>query len=414
MKEAIQTLITSDKMAHAFEYLKQDEAHTIDQQIELVQISSFSPFEEKRAIRFKELLTEADLDPVMDEVHNVYAHIHGTGNGPTLYVSAHLDTVFPPETPLPVKREGTKIYAPGIGDDTRGLAEILTLARAIKESGLKPVGDIIIGGNVGEEGLGDLRGMRHFFSQNADKVDGFISVDGAGCLICHGGTGSHRYEVTFRGPGGHSFGAFGLVNPIFAMGRAISYISELRTPREPKTTFSVGVVNGGTSINAIAYECSMLVDIRSNGLKELEELDAKLQDCIKRAVKDENNRWETERSYEESKDSFDHNGRITVEVKQIGNRPAGSQPKDCEIVSAAAAAFEACNETVEYDANIPISLGIPAICVGGGGKGGACHSVDEWYDSKDAYKGSQRVLAAIFALVGLDGVSEPLLSRRKK
>ena len=187
MKEAIQTLITSDKMAHAFEYLKQDEAHTIDQQIELVQISSFSPFEEKRAIRFKELLTEAGLDPVMDEVHNVYAHIHGTGNGPTLYVSAHLDTVFPPETPLPVKREGTKIYAPGIGDDTRGLAEILTLARAIKESGLKPVGDIIIGGNVGEEGLGDLRGMRHFFSQNADKVDGFISVDGAGCLICHGG-----------------------------------------------------------------------------------------------------------------------------------------------------------------------------------------------------------------------------------
>ena len=379
MKEAIQTLLKSDKMAHAFEYLKQDEAHTIDQQIELVQISSFSPFEEKRAIRFKELLTEAGLDPVMDEVHNVYAHIHGTGNGPTLYVSAHLDTVFPPETPLPVKREGTKIYAPGIGDDTRGLAEILTLARAIKESGLKPVGDIIIGG-----------------------------------------TGSHRYEVTFRGPGGHSFGAFGLVNPIFAMGRAISYISELRTPREPKTTFSVGVVNGGTSINAIAYECSMLVDIRSNGLKELEELDAKLQECIKRAVEDENNRWETERSYEESKDSFDHNGRITVDVKQIGNRPAGSQPKDCEIVSATASAFQACGEDVEFesagstDANIPISLGIPAICVGGGGKGGACHSVDEWYDSKDAYKGSQRVLAAIFALVGLDGVSEPLLSRRKK
>jgi len=146
------------------------------------------------------------------------------------------------------------------------------------------------------------------------------------------------------------------------MGRAISYISELRTPREPKTTFSVGVVNGGTSINAIAYECSMLVDIRSNGLKELEELDAKLQECIKRAVEDENNRWETERSYEESKDSFDHNGRITVDVKQIGNRPAGSQPKDCEIVSATASAFQACGEDVEFesagstDANIPISL----------------------------------------------------------
>ena len=251
-------------------------------------------------------------------------------------------------------------------------------------------------------------------------VDLLCPYQKGGKIGLFGGTGSHRYEVTFRGPGGHSFGAFGLVNPIFAMGRAISYISELRTPREPKTTFSVGVVNGGTSINAIAYECSMLVDIRSNGLKELEELDAKLQECIKRAVEDENNRWETERSYEESKDSFDHNGRITVEVKQIGNRPAGSQPKDCEIVNATASAFQACGEDVEFesagstDANIPISLGIPAICVGGGGKGGACHSVDEWYDSKDAYKGSQRVLAAIFALVGLDGVSEPLLSRRKK
>ena len=123
MKEAIHTLLKSDKMVQAFKYLKNDETHTIDQQIELVQISSFSPFEEKRAARFKELLTEAGLDPVMDEVHNVYAHIHGTGDGPTLYVSAHLDTVFPPETPLPVKREGTKIYAPGIGDDTRGLAD---------------------------------------------------------------------------------------------------------------------------------------------------------------------------------------------------------------------------------------------------------------------------------------------------
>ena len=147
MKEAIQKLLQSEKMVHAFEYLKNDESHAIDQQIELVQISSFSPFEEKRATRFKELLTEAGLDPVMDEVHNVYAHIHGTGDGPTLYVSAHLDTVFPSETPLPVRREGTKIYAPGIGDDTRGLAEILTMARAITKSGLKPVGDIIIGGH---------------------------------------------------------------------------------------------------------------------------------------------------------------------------------------------------------------------------------------------------------------------------
>lgn len=203
------------------------------------------------------------------------------------------------------------------------------------------------------------------------------------------------------------------------MGRAISYISELRTPREPKTTFSVGVVNGGTSINAIAYECSMLVDIRSNGLKELEELDAKLQECIKRAVEDENNRWETERSYEESKDSFDHNGRITVEVKQIGNRPAGSQPKDCEIVSATASAFQACGEDVEFESAGSTDANIPTASESRDlrrrrRKSGACHSVDEWYDSKDAYKGSQRVLAAIFALVGLDGVSEPLLSRRKK
>lgn len=421
MKDQIKTLAQSEAMKAAFDYLKQDEAHTLEQQIELVQISAFHMQEENRARHFKKLLEEAGYEAHMDEVCNVYTRIPGTGDGPTVYVSAHLDTVFPPETPLNVTREGNIIRVPGIGDDTRGLAEVLTLARAIHETGLKPVGDIIIGGNVGEEGLGDLRGIRHFFSKNADQVDGFLSVDGAGCLICYGATGSHRYEVTFRGPGGHSFGAFGMVNPIHAMGRAISYISELRTPKEPKTTFSVGVVNGGTSVNAIAYECTMLIDMRSNGLEALEDLDARVHECIQKAVEDENNRWEVERTYEaDGFGDFDREGRITVEMKPIGNRPAGSQPKDCELVSVVGAAYAELGETPDYmpagstDANIPISLGIPAACIGAGGIGGACHSIDEWYDSTDSYRGAQRNLLAIFALAGLDGVIEPGLSKRER
>ena len=322
------------------------------------------------------------------------------------------------DTPLIERREGEKIFVPGISDDTRCLAEILSVMRAIKAAELTPVGDIIIGANVGEEGLGNLRGVRNFFRNNADKVDGFITVDGAGTGICIGAVGSLRYKVTFSGPGGHSNGAFGLVNPIHAMGRAIAYISEMRAPQEPRTTFCVGVVEGGTSVNSIAGSCSMLMDIRSVSQEELLKLDAKFKECVQKAVKDENDRWEEERNSPFA--HFDTSARIEVTIEEIGNRPAGMQTENDDIVRIVKEAYEAVGVTIPYmgaastDANIPISLGIPAVAVSGGGKSGNAHNVEEWFDPTDAYLGVQRILLTLFSMVGLSGVSEALLPVRGK
>jgi len=421
MKDSIKALYDSPAMQKAFAFLKEDDAHTLEQQLELVVIPAFSLYEEQRALHFQQLIEAEGFEAHMDEVCNVYTTIPGTGGGPTVYISAHLDTVFPPETPLDIKYDGPKINVPGIVDDTRGLADILTLLRAIREAGLKPVGDIIIGGNVGEEGLGNLYGMRNFFKHNADKVDGFMSVDGAGTNIYYGGTGSYRYKVTFKGPGGHSNGAYGLVNPIHALGRAIAYISELRAPKFPKTTHCVGVIEGGTSVNSIAYECSLLMDMRSNGKAALDAVDAEFMACIQKAVDDENARWVEERKYPEmGLSTFDVDARITADLDKRGDRPVGEQPVDCDIVQIIAAAYTQNGDKPSYrdygstDANIAISLGIPGVALARGGKSGNSHSILEWFDPTDAYKGPQRQLVALFALVGLDGVSAPLLPVRDK
>jgi tripeptide aminopeptidase len=422
MEQKVKELRDSVKMQEAFAFVKKDAEHTLEQQLKLVKIPSFSNHEEEKAKYFKKLIEAEGCNAEMDDVWNVFTRIKGTGEGPTVYITAHTDTVFPLDTPLEITEKDGRYTCPGIGDDTRGLAEILSILRTIKKCSLKPKGDIIIGSNVGEEGLGNLKGMRNFFKNHAEEVDGFISIDGVGSVIIYGGTGSLRYRVTFRGPGGHSYGAFGLVNPIFAMGRAISNISEIRTPLSPKTTFCVGVVKGGTSVNSIASECSMLVDMRSDGQKELDELHQKFQDCIKKAVEDENNRWTEERKAKQGGMGwcFDRDARITVKVELLGNRPVGNQPIACPIVQVAADACNVMGTAPEYmsngstDANIPISLGIPAIAVNGGGKSAGMHSTKEWFEPKDAYIGVQRNLLTLFALTGLDGASEPMLAKRKR
>ncbi len=418
MRNTITTLLNSDKMKKAFEYAKLDEENTLSQTLELAAIPAFSNYEKERSNHFKALLENEGFVAVQDEVDNVYTIIKGEGCGPTVYITAHLDTVFPMDTDLTQRREGNKIFVPGITDDTHCVAEILSILRCIKNADLKPVGDIIIGANVGEEGLGNLRGMRNFFKDNKDKVDGFITIDGAGEGVCIGAIGSLRYKVTFSGPGGHSNGAFGLVNPIHAMGRAISYISDLKVPQEPKTTFCVGVVEGGTSVNSIAANCSMLMDIRSISQEELLKLDEKFKECIQKAVDDENARWEEERNSPNA--HFDTSARITADIQEIGNRPAGMQSENDPIVKIAKESYEAVGVTIPYmgamstDANIPISLGIPALAVSGGGKGGNAHNTEEWFDPTDAYLGVQRLLLTLFSMVGLSGVSEALLPVREK
>jgi tripeptide aminopeptidase len=289
-------------------------------------------------------------------------------------LSGHLDTVFPEGTDVTVRRQGTRISGPGIGDDCRGLAVVLAVARAFQGAGVRTDGTVIFAGTVGEEGPGNLRGVRHLFERElAGRIDYFITVDGAGLGISSRAVGSNRYRVTFSGPGGHSYGAFGMPNPIHALGRAIAGIAALQVPSDPRTTFNVGVVEGGTSVNSIPYRASMDVDMRSESAQVLAVLDAGVQRIVTEAAAAENARWP------------ESSARVTVKVDTIGIRPAGSQPDSAAIVRAA---FDAARElgfptrTVasSTDANIPISLGLPGIRIGGGGRGAGAHSLDEWYD----------------------------------
>jgi tripeptide aminopeptidase len=304
-----------------------------------------------------------------------------------------------------VREKDGKLYAPGISDNSRGLAALLSILRAFPAAGIKTAGDILFCGNVGEEGLGDLRGVKALFRDHK-HIDGFISIDSAGTgSIIFRGTGSHRYEITYKGPGGHSYSAFGLPSATHALGRAVAKIADLKTPQKPKTTFTVGTVRGGTSVNSIAAEASMQVDMRSNREKELSELEARFLDIVKAAAAEENARWGSD--------------KMTVQINRVGGRPAGSQPPDAVIVQAAWASAEAMGqkpklaEAGSTDSNLPISLGIPAITVGGGGKDGRTHSPAEWFDPADAYLGPQRIFLTIIGLVGLEGVSPPLLPRRE-
>jgi di/tripeptidase len=265
---------------------------------------------------------------------------------------------------------------------------------------------VLFVGTVGEEELGNLRGVKALFRDHAD-IDGFISIDGLGITrIVNQATGSHRYEMIFRGPGGHSFQEFGLPSAIHAMGRAIAKISELQTPSEPKTTFTVGTVVGGTSVNAIAAEARMAIDMRSDSTEELLKLEARLLDLVKDAVREENARWNSD--------------KVAVEIKLIGDRPAGIVAMDSPIIQATqrAVAVVTRGPRVTFagsstDSNWAMSRGIPAVTIGGGGEGGNWHSRNEWYRPVDAYYGPQHALLAILVLTGLEGVTKPALQTRR-
>lgn len=385
-------------------YLESDQDNTLFDQKEICAIPA-PPFKEKvRGEYYLQRLSALRLKDVrMDTEGNVLGMRPGTGNGPTLVVTAHLDTVFPEGTDTTVKEKEGKLYAPGIADDTRSLAALLSIVRAFNKTNISTVGDIIFCGTVGEEGLGDLRGVKALFRDNKN-IDGFISLDGTGATgIKYLATGSHRYRITYQGPGGHSFVAFGLPSATHALGRAIAKIADLQTPKEPKTTFTVGTIRGGSSVNAIAGEASMEVDMRSNSPEELLKLELQLLECVQKAVQEENTRW--------------NSNKIKVDIKLIGDRPAGTQPKDAIIVQAAWSATQSIGENPELcqasstDSNLPISLHIPAITIGGGGIAGGTHSIHEWFDPTDAYKGVQRAFLTILGLVGVDGISLPILSK---
>src|SRR5215218_1513519 len=408
MDAALVTLLGNAKVVKTLEALKADDARALEEQKRITEIPA-PPFKEKvRAEYYLKRMQELGLkDAAIDGEGNVIALRKGRGGGrPKLVVSAHLDTVFPEGTDVSVKEKDGVILAPGIGDDSRGLAALLSLIKCINANDVATVGDLLLVGTVGEEELGNLRGVKALFRDHAD-IDGFISIDGLGISrAVNQSTGSHRYEMIFTGPGGHSFQEFGLPSAIHAMGRAIAKISELQPPANPKTTFTVGTVSGGTSVNAIAAEARMAVDMRSNSTDELLKLEARLLDLVKEAAADENARWKSD--------------KMTVEAKLIGDRPAGIVAMDSPIVQATERAVSAVTKGPRptfagssTDSNMAMSLGIPAVTIGGGGEGGNWHSRNEWYKPVNAWYGPQNALLTVLILTGLDGVTKPALIERK-
>jgi len=391
---------TNPKLRAALDLIKADNAWTMQQEIELTQIPS-PPFKEStRGAEYKRRLEALGLRNVrIDSVGNVIAERRGVGTGPTVVIAGHLDTVFPEGTDVNVKRDGTKLRAPGIGDDDRGLAVVLAVARAFEKTGLQTNGTVYFVGDVGEEGPGNLRGMRHLFGKELKgKVDYFISVDDSGLGIASRAVGSYRYRVTYKGPGGHSYGAFGIPNPIHALGRAIAGIADVQVPTTPKTTFNVGVIQGGTSVNSIAGEASMEVDMRSEDATSLATVDKQVQTILRNALVGENARWKGSRAA---------SAQLTMRIDTIGIRPTGAQADNAPIIKTALAAakalgFTSSTSASSTDANIPISLGIPAMRIGGGGNADGAHSLGEWYDDgPNGYLGPQWAALIVAALAGV-------------
>src|SRR6266446_4221263 len=408
VEAAYQAILAHPKVIKTLEDIKADDDTAFAEQKRITEIPA-PPYKEKvRAEYYLKRFQELGFkDAAIDSEGNVIGLRKGSGGGrPKLVVSAHLDTVFPEGTDVSVKEKDGVILAPGIGDDSRGLAAMLSLIKSMNANGIATIGDVMFVGTVGEEELGNLRGVKALFRDHAD-IDGFISIDGLGITrVVNQGTGSHRYEMIFKGPGGHSFQEFGLPSAIHAMGRAVAKIADLQTPSDPKTTFTVGTVSGGTSVNAIAAEARMAVDMRSNSTEELLKLEARLLDQVKQSVADENARWTSD--------------KLTLEIKLIGDRPAGIVAMDSPIVQATQRAVAAITRGPRVtfagsstDSNLAMSLGITAVTIGGGGDGGNWHSRNEWYKPIDAYFGPQNALLTILMLTGLDGVAKPALPVRQ-
>ncbi len=389
------------RMKAAEQFLRTDHDRIVREIITLTEIPA-PPFKEAdRARAYMQMLKDHGLSSVeTDAEGNVMGIRKGVGNGPLIAVAAHLDTVFPEGTNVKVKRNNTRLMAPGIGDDTRGLAVLLGVIRAMDNAKIQTLSDILFVGDVGEEGAGDLRGIRYLFEKGPYKgrIAMFLSLDGAGSGndIITEALGSERYRVTFHGPGGHSYGSFGLVNPAYALAFAINRLSKTTVPAKPRTTFNVGVIGGGTSVNSIPGESWMDVDLRSESPAQLERLADNFIRQMRAAADDENAARSTAQ------------GRIEVDIKLIGERPSGSTPADSLIVQIASATVQKFGMTPTHskgstDANIPINLHIPAITIDSGGEGGRAHALDEWIDveKNSSVKGIQLIMTTLVSLAGL-------------
>jgi tripeptide aminopeptidase len=371
------------------------EPQTIETQVRLTEIPA-PPFKEvARGEEMRRLFQQAGLQNVrIDKAGNVLGERRGASLHPHVVVGAHLDTVFPEGTNVRVRREGTVLRAPGIGDDSRGLAVLVSIARTVVSANIQTPGSITFVANVGEEGLGDLRGVKALFDDTLKgTVDRFVTIDGTGMSVAHTFVASRRYRVTFRGPGGHSFTDFGAPNPISALGRAVAKIAELQVPRDGQTTFNVGRVGGGTSVNAIPAEAWMEIDLRSVDGAALAALERQLDQALDGALAAEHARAQ----------AAGQTVVLRMTKDTVGDRPGGATGSDSVVVQAALAATRAVgavpiSSVSSSDANYPASLRLPSVQIGGGGRGGDAHAPTEWFDTADSWRGTGRALLLTLAL----------------
>ncbi len=390
-------LTASPKVQAAFATFKADRQKNVDDLIEITEIPA-PPFgEETRGEHIAKMFQDAGIGDVnIDEVGNVIARLPGTTGDKTVALLAHIDTVFPIETDVTVRKDGDTYIAPGIGDNSRGIVVMLSLIRAMKAHNIKTEADVLFIGNIGEEGLGDLRGVKHLYRDGTPKIDAMLAIDaGRTDSLIYGAVGSFRYRVTVQGPGGHSWSDFGDANPHHALGRIITLFSE-RAPAVsasgPRTSFSVGRIGGGTSINSIPFESWMEVDMRSVNMDKLREMDAVFRQAVTDGLAAEN----TARK---------QGDEITVNVEKVGDRPAGVAPLDQPLILDAAAAMQVLGikpklSLSSTDANTPISMGLPAITIGRGGVSKGAHSFEETWTDTNSHEAIELALLITLAQAG--------------
>ncbi len=382
----------------AFAYLHNQEMEFRRWQRELTEIPA-PPFgEASRSEWLLQSFTALGLENVQrDDLGNVLGFLHNSPAALLIGISAHLDTVFPQGTALQTREDGNRLYGPGISDNAAGVIALLAIANAIKRTPLKPATNILFIGNVGEEGEGNLRGMRHLFAASPwrDAIRSLLVIDGAGTdTYVNQALGSRRFEITFRGPGGHSWSDFGVPNPIILLSRALARFSSVHAPESPRTTFNVGVISGGTSVNSIPESATARVDLRSASMEELQKLEDRLRECAAEA-------WRESPLSHRSGEP-----KVTLAIESIGDRPAAELPPDARILQIVRAVdkhlrIESSPRLASTDANVPLALGIEATTIGAGGDGGGAHTLREWFDCTNRDLGLKRILLVLLALTGV-------------
>jgi tripeptide aminopeptidase len=393
----VSQLTANSQVRAALEWFAEHRAWIDDEQARLTEIPAPTFQEAERAAAVKVLLSALGLEVSTDKTGNIIGLLRGSSDKEVVILSAHLDTVFPADTDVKVHREMSRMTAPGISDNGAGLAALVAVARAIHEARIQPQRSILFVADVGEEGEGNLRGMRAVVDAYRDRLKAAIVLDGSS--IDHVTTkalASRRLEVIINGPGGHSWSDFGIPNPINALIRGSVRFISTRVPSIPRTTFNIGQISGGTSVNSVPHDANLKVDLRSENEDELLRLESALRECVAAGVRDE-----MEASRDRSK------GKLEWKLNLLGSRPGGELASGSPLLAALRSADEfvgneSRQERASTDANIPLSVGIDAIAIGAGGNGGGAHSLQEWYESEGRETGLRRVL---LTLLGSSGVA---------